>query len=132
MKKKVLATYTNLPRFFFLLDTASYYFFSFKFQIQTKADERVSETFSYKQITVLTLYHTIPTSLDPKVEDFGNHYGKRRKCWVPALSPFLTVFSTLLKREIIILTEFNLSSANALNLARSKTLSFGKWLKNCC
>ena len=43
-------------------------------------------------------------------------------------SPSPTVFSTLSKREIIILATFNLSSASALNLAMSKILSFGKEL----
>ena len=42
----------------------------------------------------LSLYHTIPTVNDPKKEGFGKHYGKRRKCWLPAFSPFPTVFST--------------------------------------
>ena len=36
----------------------------------------------------LTHYHTIPTFNDPKVEGFGKHCGKRRKCWEPAFSPF--------------------------------------------
>ena len=36
------------------------------------------------------------------------------------------MFSTLSKTEIIIVATFNMSSANALNLAQSKTLSFGK------
>ena len=43
-------------------------------------------------------------------------------------SPSPTVFSTLSKREIIILATFNLSSASALNFAMSKILSFGKEL----
>ena len=54
----------------------------------------------------LTLYHTIRTFNDPKEEGFGKHCGKRRKCWQPAFSPFPTVFSTLSKREIIILAMF--------------------------
>ena len=73
----------------------------------------------------LTHYHTIPTFNDPKEEGFGKHCGKRRKCWYTVFSPFATVFSTLSKREIVILAKFNLSSANAFNLALSKLLSFG-------
>ena len=42
---------------------------------------------------------------------------------------FTTVFSTLLKREIIILTS-NLLSANAFNLDWGKILSFGKELRH--
>ena len=38
------------------------------------------------------------------------------------------MFSTLSKREIIILSTFHLSSANALNLVQSKILLFGKVL----
>ena len=71
---------------------------------------------------VLTLYHTIPTYNDPKEEGFGKHCGKRRKCWQPAFSPFPTVFSSLSKREIIILAMFNLSSENAFNMITSKIL----------
>ena len=37
-----------------------------------------------------------------------------RKCWRLAFSPFPTVFSTLSKRETIILATFNFSSTNAL------------------
>ena len=76
----------------------------------------------------LTLYHTIPTINDPNEKGFGKHWGKRRKCWKPAFSPFPTVFSNLTRREIIILTASNLSSANAFNLDQAKILSFGKEL----
>ena len=38
------------------------------------------------------------------------------------------MFSTLSKREIVILATFNLSSTNAFNLDWSKILSFGKGL----
>ena len=72
----------------------------------------------------LTHYHTIPTFNE---EGFGKHSGKRRKCWIPAFSPFPTVFSTLSRREIIILTTSILSSANASNLNQVKILLFGKW-----
>ena len=40
-----------------------------------------------------------------------------------------SVFSTQLKRSIIILATLNLSSANAFNLVMSKIVSFGKGLK---
>ena len=42
---------------------------------------------------------------------------------------FSTVSSTLSKREIIILAIFNLSSANANNLVKSKILLSGNGLK---
>ena len=41
---------------------------------------------------------------------------------------FFPVFSSLWKREIIILAMFNLSSANAFNLITSKILLFSKEL----
>ena len=77
----------------------------------------------------LTLYHTILTFNDPEKEGFCKHCGKRRKCWLPAFSPFPAIISTLTKTEIFILATLNLSSANALNLDHSKILSFGKELK---
>ena len=79
----------------------------------------------------LTPYNTIPTFNDPKEEDIGKHFGKRRKCWLPAFPPFPTVFSMLSKREIVIsqiVILETLSSANALNLVRSKILTFSKEL----
>ena len=74
--------------------------------------------------------HAISTFDDHKEEGFGKHCGKRRKCWLPALSSFPTVFLSLLQREIIILAMFNLSSANTFNLVMSKNLLFGKGLTN--
>ena len=47
-----------------------------------------------------------------------------------AFSSFPTVFSTLSKREIVILVTFNLSSADAFNLVMSKILLFGKGLSH--
>ena len=71
----------------------------------------------------LTLYRTVQTFNDPKQERFGKHCGKRKTLWekentlakMLAFSPFPTVFSTLSKREILILATFNLSSARAFN-----------------
>ena len=73
-------------------------------------------------------YNTIRTCDDLKKEGFEKHCGKRRKCWQPAFSPFPTLFSTLSKKEYVILATFNLSSANAFKLVTSKILSFGKGL----
>ena len=49
------------------------------------------------------------------------HCGKRRKCWLPAFSPFPTMFSKgvivrVVKANIFFDFTFNLSSANAFNL----------------
>ena len=48
---------------------------------------------------------------------------------VQAIFPFPTMFSTLSKTEMIIFVTYNLSSANAFNLVRSKILSCGNGLK---
>ena len=63
---------------------------------------------------------------DPEYKAFRKNGGERRKSWKPAFSPFSTMFSTLSKKKIIILDDFVLSSANALNLDQSGILSFGK------
>ena len=54
-----------------------------------------------------------------------------RKYWLPAFPPFPAKFSTLSPAEIITLASFNLSSANALNLAHSVNLLFHKEYTKC-
>ena len=49
----------------------------------------------------LALYHTILTFNDPVMEGFRKHYGERRKCWLPAFSPFPKMFSTVPKPNFI-------------------------------
>ena len=77
----------------------------------------------------LTLYHTIPTFNDPEEVAFWKHYGKRRKCWKPAFSPFPRMFSTLPKTNYSFSVNFILSSASAFKLDWSKIVSFGKELR---
>ena len=48
---------------------------------------------------------------------------------VSRISPFPTMFSNLTKTEVIILATFNMLSANALDLDKSKSLLFGKELQ---
>ena len=67
-----------------------------------------------KLIYLFTKHSRLLTT--PKEVGLGKHRGKRRKCWWPAFSPFPTEFSTLSKGEIVILSTFNLLSANAFNL----------------
>ena len=70
----------------------------------------ISAIFGQIKITVLEktfekslpVYHTIPTLNDTGEEAFRKYYGKRRKCWLPAFSPFPTMFSTRLKTNFII------------------------------
>ena len=76
--------------------------------------------------STLTLYHIIPNFNDPEKEVFRKKCGKRRKCWLPAFSPFPTMFSTLSIPNFIFSVTFFLPSANAFNLDQSKILSFGK------
>ena len=77
-----------------------------------------------------TLYHTIPTFNDTEEEGFGKHWGEKEKMLVTSIFSFSrSVFSTLSKRENIILATFNLSSTNAFNFVTSKILSFGKELR---
>ena len=43
----------------------------------------------------LSLYLKMVTVKDTEKEAFGKHRWKRRKCWIPAFSPFPTILSTL-------------------------------------
>ena len=43
----------------------------------------------------LSLYLTMATVKDTEKEAFGEHCWKRRRCWIPAFSPFQTMLSTL-------------------------------------
>ena len=66
--------------------------------------------FQYVFNPINSLPHN-PNFNDPKGECFGKHYGKSRKCWLPAFSPFPTMFSIQSKTETIILATLNLLSA---------------------
>ena len=57
------------------------------------------------QGSAFKLYHTIPTFNNPKGKALWKHWGKRRKCWLPAFSPFSTMFPTLHK------TKFNFNDS---------------------
>ena len=82
----------------------------------------------YGDIRALTLYHTNPTFDNPEKEAFRKHCGKRRKCWLPAFSPFPKMFSTLHKTNLKSSVTFILSFANTFNLDKPKILSFGRRL----
>ena len=43
----------------------------------------------------LSLYLTMATVKDTEKEAFGKHCWKRRKCYIPAFSPFPKMLSTL-------------------------------------
>ena len=74
----------------------------------------------------LTLYHTIPTFNHLEEGGFWKHFGKRRKCWLQAFSPFPKMFSTIPKANFNFLIASILSSSSSLNLDWSKIFSFGK------
>ena len=76
-------------------------------------------------LTYLTLYPTIPTFNDLENEAFWKCCGKRRKCWLPAFSPFPTIFSTIPKTNFKV--AFILLSASSSNSDRSKLLLFGNY-----
>ena len=46
-----------------------------------------------KGLTKLILYHTMPCFNGPLKEAFWKHCEKRRKCWLPAFSPFPMFFT---------------------------------------
>ena len=59
------------------------------------SDGTIRDTRNNYNINILfvILYQTIPGFNDPRKETFGKHCGKRRKCRLPAFSPFPTMFS---------------------------------------
>ena len=57
---------------------------------------------------------------DIEREDFWKHCGERWKCWKPAFSPFLTMFSTHTETIFSFPVTFILPFANAFNLDQSK------------
>ena len=81
-------------------------------------------------LQLLTLYYTTPNWNDPLEEAFWKHCGKRIKCWLPAFSPFPTMFFTRSITEIISLAMFIMSSANPLNLIKFEKFLFGKGLRH--
>ena len=81
---------------------------------------------------VLTLYHTIQIFNNPQGRRLWKTLWEKEKMLVTRFSPFPTMFSTLSKREIIILATSNFTSANAFNFVQSKILSFGKELTIKC
>ena len=71
---------------------------------------------------MLTLHHKIPTFKYPRKEAYWNHFGKRRKCWLPGFSPFPTLFSILSNSKFLFWLAFILSPTNTFNFIRSNIL----------
>ena len=74
---------------------------------------------------VSTHYHTMPHFDALKIHSCGKHYEKRRNCLEQAISPFLTMFSTLHGTYFSFWMHFKMSSAICFNLDQSKILSSG-------
>ena len=81
-----------------------------------------------ESIKDFTLYHTIRTFNYPVKRRLRKHCGKRRKCCLPAFSPFPTMFSSLSRTNFRFFISFILLSANTFNLDEYKMLSFDKEL----
>ena len=75
---------------------------------------------------VWILSQTNPDCYVSAVQVFWKHCGKRRNCLQGAISPFSTVFSTLLKNFLPLSPNLKLSSANSFRLEESKICRLGK------
>ena len=78
------------------------------------------------RIVRLTLSQTIPGFYVSAVQVFRKHCGKRRNCSLRAISPFSTVFSTLLENFLPFSSKLRLSFANSFSLEKSKICHSGK------
>ena len=96
-----------------------------------------NSTTLYKSMKLLTwgklkVFHSLPhnTAFQRPWEKktFENIVGRGENVCNQHFPPFKTVISSLSKREMIIITILNLSSANALNLDQAKISTFGKEL----
>ena len=87
--------------------------------------------FRIVQLRIVNLHFTKQSRLltTLKRKALENTMGKGENAGNQHFLLFPTVFSTLSKREIIILIIFNMSSAKAFNFDKSNILSFGKELK---
>ena len=73
----------------------------------------------------LTLYHTVPTFNNTEKKKASENIAEKQKMLVTCIFSFShNVFFP--ETEIIILATFNLLSAKALDMVKSKKLSFGK------
>ena len=79
-----------------------------------------------QQICSSNPFNFLPHNPDLNREAFGKHCWKKEKMLMTSISPFPTMFSTLLKTSFDFLFEFTLPSANGFNMDQSKILSFGK------
>ena len=76
----------------------------------------------------LTHYHTMLHFDALKIYCCGKHSEKKRNCLEQAISPFLTMFSTLHGTYFSFEMHFKMSSATCFNLDQSEILSCGNRL----
>ena len=74
-----------------------------------------------EKIMVTGIFTTQSQLLTPLERSYENSMGKEN-AGRPAFSPFLTMFSTLSKKNFTLLASFSLSSANTLKFDHSKIL----------
>ena len=79
-----------------------------------------------KHVVCLTLSQTSPGFHVSAVQVFRKHCGKRRNCSQRAISPFLTVFSTLLEDLLPFSSNLKSSSATSFSLEESEICRLGK------
>ena len=82
-----------------------------------------------KAIPGLTHYHTMPHFNALKIHSCRKKCEKRRNCLQQAISPFLTIFSTLYGTYFSFQMHFKMLSALYLNLDQTKILLSGNGLK---
>ena len=75
---------------------------------------------------MLSLSRTSPGFYMSTEQVFRKHCGKRRNCWLRAISPFPILFSTRLENFMPFSSSLKLSSANSLSLDESKICGLGK------
>ena len=77
----------------------------------------------------LTIYCTMPTYNDPRIEAFWKHCGKAENAGNQHFPLFPTIFSTQSNDNSTIWASLKLSSANSINLDNARILLSGKGLR---
>ena len=84
-----------------------------------------ASTWGLQLLCPIPHYHTMPHFDTVTIYSSGKHCEKRRNCSSQAISPFLTMFSTLYGTYFSFQMHFKMSSAICFNLDQSNILSSG-------
>ena len=84
-----------------------------------------ADDFEYIMLRLYFIITKFPTFID-----LLNASAEKEKMGLPVFSPFLTLFSTLSKKNYIVLAKLKMSSAKAFDLHKAKTLSSGQELRD--